>query len=76
MFADVSGPLHRMLQAGKFDGRKGSTNNFAWTTEDEEPVDKLRERLLGLLGLLLADLDKGFVLCTDTSDYAVGADLE
>ena len=32
MYADVSGPLHKMLQVGKFDGRKGSEKKLAWTT--------------------------------------------
>ena len=76
MYADLSGPLRKMLQLGKFDGRKGSKKKLAWTTEAEEAFDKWRERLLGQLGLFLVDPDKGFVLCTDTSDYAVGAVLE
>ena len=38
--------------------------------------DKLKERLLRQLGLFLADQDKGFVMRTDASDYAVGAVLE
>ena len=37
---------------------------------------RLKERLLGQLGLFLVDPDKGFVLLTDASDYAVGAVLE
>ena len=76
MYADLSGPLHKMLQVGKFDGRKGSKKKLAWTTEAEEVFDKLKERLLGPLGLFLVDPDKGFVLRTDASDYAVGAVLE
>ena len=35
MYADLSGPLHKMLQVGKFDGRKGSKKKLAWTTEAE-----------------------------------------
>ena len=76
MYADLSGPLHKMLQLGKFDDRKGSKKKLAWTTEAEEAFDKLKERLLGQLGLFLVDPDKGFVLRTDASDYAVGAVLE
>ena len=49
---------------------------MAWTTEAEEAFDKLKERLLGQLGLFLVDPDKRFVLRTDASDYAVGAVLE
>ena len=76
MYAHLSGPLYKVLQVGKFDGRKGSKKTLEWTTEAEEAFDKLKERLLGQLGLLLVDLDKGFVLRTDAPDYAVGAVLE
>ena len=76
MYADLSGALHKMLQVGRFDGCKGSKKKFTWTTEAEEAFHKLKERLLGQLGLFLVDRDKGFVLCTDASDYAVKAVLE
>ena len=76
MYADLLGPLHKMLQVGKFDGRKGSKKKLAWTTEAQEAFDKLKEGLLGQLGLFLVDPDKGFVLRTEASDYDVGAVLE
>ena len=46
MYASLSGPLHKMLQVGKFDGRKGSKEKLAWTTEAKEALDQLKERLL------------------------------
>ena len=73
MYAELSGPLYKMLQVGKFDGRKGSKKKLAWTPEAEDAFSRLKERLLGHLGLFLVDPDKGFVLRTDASDYAVGA---
>ena len=73
MYAELSGPLHKMLQVGKFDGRKGSKKKLACTPEAEDAFSRLKERLLGQLGLFLVDPDKGFVLRTDASDYAVGA---
>ena len=76
MYAELSGPLHKMLQVGKFDGRKGSKKKLAWTPEAKDAFSRLRERLLGQLGLFLVDPDKGFVLSTDALDYAVGAVLE
>ena len=76
MYAELSGPLHKMLQVGKFDGRKGSKKKLAWTPEAEDAFSRLKERLLGQLGLFLVDPDKGFVLQTDASDYGVGAVLE
>ena len=76
MYAELSGPLHKMLQVGKFDGRKGRKKKLVWTPEAEYAFSRLKERLLGQLGLFLVDPDKGFVLRTDASDYAVGAVLE
>ena len=76
MYAELSGLLHKMLQVGKFDGRKGSKKRLAWTPEAEDAFSRLKERLLGQLGLFRVDPDKGFVLWTDASDYAVGAVLE
>ena len=73
MYAELSGPLHKMLQVGKFDGRKGSKKKLAWTPEAADASGRLRERLLGQLGLFLVDPNKGFVLRTDASDNAVGA---
>ena len=65
MYAELSGPLHKMLQVGKFDGRKGCKKKLAWTAEAEDAFNRLKERLLGRLGLFLVDPDKGFVLRTD-----------
>ena len=76
MYAKLSGPLHKMLQVQKFDGRKGSKKKLAWTTEADEAFETLKRTFLGELGLFLISPDKGFVLCTDASDYAVGAVLE
>ena len=36
MYAELSGPLHKMLQVGKFDGWKGSKKKLAWTPEAED----------------------------------------
>ena len=60
MYADLSGPLHKMLQVGKFDGRKGSKKKLAWTPEAEDAFSHLKERLRAQLGLFLVDPDKGF----------------
>ena len=76
MYAELSDPLPKMLQVGRFDGRKGGKKKLAWTPEAEDAFSRLKERLLGQLGLFLVDPNKGFVLRTDASDYAVGAVLE
>ena len=36
LYAEFPGPLHKMLQVGKFDGHKGSKKKLAWTTEAED----------------------------------------
>ena len=76
MYAKLSGPLHKMLQVGKFDGPKGSKKKLAWTPEVEDAFSCQKERLLGQLGLFLVDPNKEFVLPTDASDYAVRVVLE
>ena len=76
MYAELLGPLHKMLQVGKFDGRKGSKKKLAWTPEAEDAFHRLKERLLGQFGLFLVDPDKGFVLRTGASDCAIGPVLE
>ena len=68
MYAELSGPLHKMLQVGKFDGPKGSKKKLAWTPEAGDAFSRLKERLLGQLGLFLVDPDKG--LCCRCSPRA------
>ena len=65
-----------MLQVGKFEGRKGNKKKLGWTTEAGKTFETLKRPLLGNLGLFLINLDKGFLLRTDASDYAVAAVLE
>ena len=74
--ADLLEPVHRVLQVGKFDGRKGSKKKLAQRTETEEAFDNVKERLLRQKRLFLLDPDKKFVFRTDASDYAVQAVLE
>ena len=65
-----------MLQVEKIDGCKGSKKKLAWTTAAEEAFHSLQRTLLGKLGLFLIKPDKGFVLRTDASEYAMRAVLE
>ena len=76
MYAELSGPLHKMLQVGKFDGRKGRDKKLACTTEAQEALETLKRTVLGKLGFFLINPDKGFVLRSDASHYAVGAVLK
>ena len=65
---DATGEQVRWLQ--------GKQEKLEWTAQAKEALDKLKERQLSQLGLFLVDPDKGLVLRTDVSDYAVGAVLE
>ena len=62
-----------MLLVGNFNGCKGSKKKLAWTTPAEEVFDKLKEQLLGQLGLFLVYPEQGFQPRTDAWYYAVGA---
>ena len=53
MYAELSGPLHKIPQVGKFDGRKGSMKKLPWSPEAEDAFSLLKEQLLGQLGLFL-----------------------
>ena len=66
----------KCCRVGKFDRRKVSKKKLTWITEAEEAFETLTRTLLGRLGLFLINPDRGFVLRSDASDYAVGAVLE
>ena len=44
MYAELLGRLHKMLQVGKFDGRKGSKKKLAWSPEAQDAFSRLKER--------------------------------
>ena len=76
MYTEHATPLTKLLQVGRKDGKKGSKKPLAWSPESEEPSDDMKAALLKPLSLHLLNLDKGFVLRTNASDYAVAAVLE
>ena len=47
-----------------------------WNDESDRAFEGMKQALLSAVGLHLVDPDRGFVLRTDASDYAVGAVLE
>ena len=69
-------PPTKLLQVGREEGKKGSKKALAWTPESEKAFDDMKAALLKPLNLHLPNPDKGFVLRTDASEYAVGAVLE
>ena len=61
---------------GREDGKKRSKKALAWTPESERAFDDMKAALLKPLSLHLLNSDKGLVLRTDASDFAVSAVLE
>ena len=59
MYAELSGPLHIMLQVGKFDGRKGSKKKLAWTPEAEDAFQPPEEATPGAAGAILGGPGQG-----------------
>ena len=48
-----------MLHMGKFGGRKGCKKKLSWFSKAEIAFEKLKDKLLGELGLVLVHPDKG-----------------
>ena len=59
MYAELSGPRHKMLQVGKFDGRKGSKKKLAWTPEAEDAFSRLKGATPGAAGAILGGPGQG-----------------
>ena len=55
--------------------RKGSKKALVWNEESDHAFEGMKQALLSAVGLHLVDPDRGFVLHTDASDYAIGAVL-
>ena len=65
-----------MLKGNREETKKGSKKALVWTAESDRAFEGMKQALLSAVGLHLMDPNRGFVLRTDASDYAVGAVLE
>ena len=65
-----------MLKGNRKETKKGSKKALVWNNESDRAFEGMKQALLSAVGLHLVDPDRGFVLRTDASDYAVGAVLE
>ena len=65
-----------MLKGNREETKKGSKKALVWNEESDRTFEGMKQVLLSAVGLHLMDPDRGFVLHTDASDYAVGAVLE
>ena len=76
MYAEYAAPMTTMLKDNREETRKGSKKALVWNDESDRAFEGMKQALLSAVGLHLVDPDRGFVLRTDASDYAVGAVLE
>ena len=76
MYAEYSAPMTTMLKGNREETKKGSKKAQVWNAESDRAFAGMKQALLSVVGLHLVDPDRGFVLRTDVSDYAVGAVLE
>ena len=59
MYADLSGPLHKMPQVGKFDGRKGSKRKIGMDNGSRRSVQQVEGRTIRSIGLILGGPGQG-----------------
>ena len=52
--------------------RKGSKKALVWNEEADPAFEGMKKALLSAVGLHVLDPDRGFVVPTDASDYAIG----
>ena len=76
MYAEYAAPMTTMLKGNREETKKGSKKALVWTEESDRAFEGMKQALLSAVGLHLVDPDRGFVLRTDASDYAIGAVLE
>ena len=76
MYAEYAAPTTTMLKGNREETKKGSEKALVPNEESDPAFKGMRQALLSAVGLHLVDPNRGFVLRTDASDYAVGAVLE
>ena len=76
MYAEYAAPMTTMLKGNRKETNKGSKKALVWNAESDRAFEGMKQALLSAVGLHLVDPDRGFVLRSDASDYAVGAVLE
>ena len=75
LYADNAAPMTTMLKGNREEIKKMSKKALVCNDESYRAFEGMKQALLSAVGLHLADPDRGFVLRTDASDYAVGAVL-
>ena len=76
MYAQYAALMTTMLKGNREETQKGSKKALVWNEESDRAFEGMKQALLSAVGLHLVDPNRGFVLRTEASDYAVGAVLE
>ena len=76
IFAEYAGPMTTMLKGNREKNKKGSKKALGWNKESDRAFQGMKQALQSAVGLQLMDPDRGFILRTDASDYAIGAVLK
>ena len=61
-----------MLKENQEKTTKGSKKALLWNEESHRAFEAMKQALLSAVGLHLVDPDRGFVMRTDASNYAIG----
>ena len=75
IYAQMAAPMGALLKGNRDETREGREKPIIWDDEANDAFEAMKRNLLEKLKLWLINPDKGFVLPTDASDYAVGAVL-
>ena len=76
MYAEYAAPMTAMLKGNREETKTGSKKALVPNDESDRAFEGMKQALPSAVGLHLVDPDRGFVLRTDASDYAVEAVLE
>ena len=76
MYAEYAAPMTARLKGNREDTKEGYKKALVWNEEFDRAFEGMKQALLSAVGLHVVDPDRGFVLRTDTSDYAIRAVLE
>ena len=76
MYAEYAALMSAMLKSNREETKKGSKKALVWNKESDLAFEGMNQSLLSAVDLHLVIPDRGSVLRTDVSDYAMRAKLE
>ena len=76
MYAEYAAPMTAMVKGNREETKKESKKALVWNKESDRAFEGMNQLLLSAVNLHLVIPDRGFILHTDASDYAMGVVLE